>query len=151
MGNPARYARRRTSSHRSGAVPSVDFLRTMHHQNQIVGIPIGQEVHAGREQQCQQSAARPAKKISNAHEQRSKCRKEKCCPQTIHFALPSTEPRRCVHGKAGGIGRQGECEPSAEHLRLRVNTQVEIPGDLSEWHVWARFIRVEKRTPDTAG
>ena len=48
-------------------------------------------------------------------------------------------------GAAGLVGKgHGSARP--DRWGLGVHTQVEIPGDLSEWQVWARFIGVEKRT-----
>jgi hypothetical protein len=123
-----------TSSKRGGAEavrqrPSCSKIPNVHHQNEIVGVPIGQEVHAGREQQRQQSAALTTKKIPNTHEQRSERRKD------IAFTAKQV-------GVAGSVGKG-----SASGLGVYI--LVEISGGVSEWRVWARFIRVEKITPVT--
>lgn len=102
----------------------------MHHQNEIVGVPIGQEV----QQQRQQSAALTTKKIPNTHEQRSERRKD------IAFTAKQV-------GVAGSVGKGSE--RAQRRLGLGVYTLVEISGGISEWRVWARFIRVEKMTPVT--
>jgi hypothetical protein len=106
----------------------------VHHQNEIVGVPIGQEVHAGREQQRQQSAALTTKKIPNTHEQRNERRKD------IAFTAKQV-------GVAGSVGKGSAS--AQRRLGLGVYTLVEISGGISEWRVWARFIRVEEITPVT--
>ena len=66
----------------------VDFLRIVHAQNHLVGIPEREEIHRGGEDQGQDCAAGTADKVSHTHEKSRHCRQKHAGLHNVHVRAP---------------------------------------------------------------
>ena len=72
----------------------INFTRIVHPQDDTVGIPVREQVHACRHKQCNDRTALAAKHEAECHEQRRQCRQQHGRLDTVHFyAISSARPR----------------------------------------------------------
>src|SRR5262245_38633731 len=62
----------------------VDFLGAVHRQYEPVGIPVGDEIHCGSDEERYQSTIRSPDQIADHHKQASQPSEQNCGPQVAH-------------------------------------------------------------------
>jgi len=67
----------------------VNLLGAVHRQHHLVGIPVGEQVHARRDYQRDRRAARSADQVTNAHEQRGQACEQDGRAEIVHSLLQS--------------------------------------------------------------
>ena len=72
----------------SGARPRVDLAGAVHPQHHLVRVPVGEEVHAGGEDQREHHAAGAADQVADAHEDRRQRGEEHGGAHEVHRLSP---------------------------------------------------------------
>ncbi len=70
----------------------VDFARTVHAQDQLVGVPVAEQIHGRRDQEGNQRAVRATDQIADAHEQRRQQRQQHGRLHHVHRSTSSRRP-----------------------------------------------------------
>ena len=78
--------------HQVGGVVLVDLTGAVHRQHQLVGIPIAQKIHRGRDEQRDHGAALSADEVADTHEQGGEACQQNGGTEVIHCPSPWPEP-----------------------------------------------------------
>ena len=110
-------------AHQIGRGALVDLLGAVHRQHHLVGVPVGEEVHAGRDQQRDDGAAAAADQVADTHEQGRQPCEQDGGTKVVHFPLPgrSGAQRASLQrsGKMSGApGRFARCRPMLRGPKL---------------------------------
>src|SRR5262245_17347641 len=94
----------------------------MHRQHHLVGIPIGEGIHADRENECDQHAGLAAKQVADGKEQSDKSRQQNSGPhhihQTVSVALQQVQFSPYMMGMARPEDKSGKLLPAAAQRAL---------------------------------
>ena len=129
IGRPARSARPRNQIDQVRRGRVIDLLRAVHRQHHPVGIPVAEQIHRGRDDECDHRAGLAADQKADAHEQGRQPRQQNGRPQIVHLTPPQGVRQRNSSMPSDWDGRFG-LQGGTPNRR----TALSVPEGLSEAH-----------------